>query len=82
VSQRSATILVVDDEEPLRDFLALLLQDLGHRVLQAINGREALELARAEHPDLVISDVMMPVMGGVELSHQLKDNVQGASGSS
>lgn len=72
--QRPSTILIVDDEDWLRDFLAYLLEDHGHRVLQANNGRRALELVRAEHPDLVISDVMMPVMGGVELSRNLKSS--------
>jgi CheY-like chemotaxis protein len=65
-------ILIVDDEAPLRDFLAVVLEDLGHRVLGAINGLHALALAAGEEPDLVISDVMMPVMGGLELTRRLK----------
>jgi CheY-like chemotaxis protein len=68
----SATILVVEDEEPLRDFLRVILEELGHHVLVATNGRQALELALAYHPDLVISDVMMPGMSGVELCRRLK----------
>ena len=72
---RVALILVVDDEAPLRDFLRLLLEELGHRVLEATNGKHALEVARAELPDLVISDIMMPIMGGVELSHRLKGEI-------
>ena len=62
-----ATILVVDDEAPIREFLAYLLEDLGHEVRQAINGRQAVEIASTKRPDLVISDVMMPIMGGPEL---------------
>jgi len=62
----------VEDEAPLRDFLASLFEDLGHKVVTAINGREALDAAKAEHPDLVLSDVMMPEMGGVELSTRLR----------
>jgi two-component system, OmpR family, phosphate regulon response regulator PhoB len=65
-------ILIVDDEAPLRDFLRIVLEDLGHRVVGAINGLHALTLAAAEPPDLVISDVMMPLMGGVELTRRLK----------
>ena len=61
-----ATILIVDDEAPIREFLALLLEDLGHEVRQAINGRQAVEIASSKRPDLIISDVMMPVMGGPE----------------
>ena len=72
MSVAAAVILIVDDEAPVRDFLALVLEDLGHRVVAAINGRHALTIAAEEHPDLVISDVMMPLMGGVELTRRLK----------
>ena len=68
----SAIILVVDDEEPLRAFLALLFEDLGHKVVTAMNGRQALDAARTEHPDLVVADVMMPEMGGVEMTLRLR----------
>jgi CheY-like chemotaxis protein len=72
MSVAAAVILIVDDEAPVRDFLALVLEDLGHRVVAAINGRHALTIAAEEHPKLVISDVMMPLMGGVELTRRLK----------
>ena len=71
-----ASILIVDDEGPIREFLALLLEDLGHEVRQAINGRQAVELATSARPDLVISDVMMPVMGGTELCDWVKRELQ------
>ena len=67
-----ATILIVDDEEPVRDFLAQMLADAGHRTLQAVHGAEALELVASEHPDLVVSDIMMPVLNGAELCRRLK----------
>ncbi len=67
-----ATILIVDDEEPVRDLLAILLEDAGHRTFGAIHGAEALELVAKEQPDLVISDVMMPVLNGTELCRRLK----------
>lgn len=67
-----ATILIVDDEEPVRDLLAILLEDAGHRTLRAIHGRQALDLIEAEPPDLVISDVMMPVLNGHELEERLQ----------
>src|ERR687885_1093335 len=72
MSVRPSVILVVDDEAPVRDVLALVLEDLGHRVLAATDGRQPLAVAAEEHPDLVISDVMMPLMGGVELTRRLK----------
>ncbi|MCA1723930.1 MAG: response regulator [Thermomicrobia bacterium] len=57
------------------DLLRDLLEDEGHTVLAARNGREALALARAEHPDLVLSDVMMPLMNGVQLARMLRDEL-------
>jgi CheY-like chemotaxis protein len=67
-----ATILIVDDEGPVRAFLALLLADSGHRTLVAIHGRQALHVVEGERPDLVIADIMMPVLNGVEMCRQLK----------
>lgn len=66
------TVLIVDDEPPLTDVIRLLVEDLGHRALTASNGVEAFELAEREHPDLVISDIMMPLMSGDELCRRLK----------
>lgn len=70
-----ATIVLVDDERPVREILAQALEDGGHRVLQAFHGRHALKVidsTRPETPDLVITDVMMPLVGGVELCRMLK----------
>ncbi len=77
-----AVIVVVDDERPLREFLADALEEHGYRVLQAINGRHALKVissAGQDSPDLIISDVMMPVVGGVELCRAIKANPQTAA---
>ena len=67
-----SAILIVDDEQPVREFIGLVLADAGHQTVLASNGRHALELMRAGRPDLVISDVMMPLMNGVELCQHLK----------
>lgn len=69
-----ATILIVEDEEPVREILALILSDAGYQLLLATNGFHALELLHGEArlPDLVITDVMMPVLNGVQLTQQLK----------
>lgn len=67
-----ARILVVDDRETNREFLATLLGYRKHHILQAADGREALALTRAEHPDLIISDILMPTMDGYELVRQLR----------
>jgi signal transduction histidine kinase/DNA-binding response OmpR family regulator len=67
-----ATILVVDDHPINRDFLVRLLGYQGHRLLEATDGAEALEVARTVHPDLIISDILMPTMDGYELVRQLR----------
>lgn len=66
------SILVVDDEEAVVEFVGSLLEDAGYRVLRAYDGRSALELARAERPDLIITDIMMPIMNGLELCQALQ----------
>jgi len=66
------TILIVDDEEPVRDFLSQFLEDAGYRVIQAINGAQALTATAHDRPDLVIADIMMPVLSGAELCRRLK----------
>jgi PAS domain S-box-containing protein len=69
-----ATILIVDDVTVNRAFLVTLLGDKGHRLLEAKNGSDALALAQAEHPNLVITDVLMPVMDGYEFVRQLRED--------
>ena len=61
-----ATILVVDDKANIRRLLQDYLTEQGYRVLVAENGREALYVARAEKPDLILLDIMMPEMDGYE----------------
>jgi len=67
-----ATILVVDDRAPDRELLVYLLDHAGYRVIEAADGAEALRLAQAECPDLVISDVLLPEMDGYEFVRQLR----------
>ena len=67
-----ATILVADDNWANRHALAALLESAGHRVLTSSDGREALASAHRERPELVISDVLMPMMDGYELARCLK----------
>ena len=74
-----ATILIVDDEQPLRELLADVLESGGHRVMMAGNGREALTIVARDRPDLVVSDVMMPLLNGVRLCRQIKDDPPTAS---
>lgn len=60
----SKTILIIDDEYYVRDSMAAYLEDVGYRVLSAENGRQGLELFRRETPDIVLTDLRMPVMDG------------------
>jgi signal transduction histidine kinase len=70
----SATILVLDDRDADRNLLVTVLGYAGHEVLEATNGVEGLKLARARHPDLVISDILMPGMNGYEFARELRDD--------
>ena len=67
-------ILVVDDDPFSMDYLEQELQDLGYTTASARNGQEALEQVRAQAPDLILLDVMMPVMDGFTVCHVLKGN--------
>jgi two-component system cell cycle sensor histidine kinase/response regulator CckA len=67
-----ATILIVDDFSANRTVLATLLRREGHRLVEAADGREGLAAVHAEHPDLVITDLMMPRMDGYEFVKQLR----------
>ena len=67
-----SVILVVDDEPDLRFLLRRVFEAGGHEVLEAGNGADALASVRRSPPDLVVTDVMMPVMDGVELIRRLR----------
>jgi two-component system, OmpR family, alkaline phosphatase synthesis response regulator PhoP len=66
------TILVVDDEKPIREAIAIFLELDGYKVIVANNGVEALQAIAEERPDLILCDVMMPVLDGRELCRCLK----------
>lgn len=66
------SILVVDDDELGRSMLKLFLQDAGFMVHSAVDGAEALQSARSEAPDVIITDALMPIIDGFELCRQCK----------
>lgn len=68
------SILVVEDNFDLREFLITNLYD-NYTILEADNGKSGLEIARIHNPDLIISDIMMPVMDGLNLCTQIKTNI-------
>ncbi|MES2591656.1 MAG: response regulator transcription factor [Bacteroidota bacterium] len=65
-------ILLVDDEQDILEFLSYNLKKEGFKVFTAINGKEALTLAKNEIPDLIILDVMMPDMDGIETCREMR----------
>jgi two-component system chemotaxis response regulator CheY len=70
-------ILVIEDEESLRSALVGILEKEGFGVEQAENGKEGLEKALKSHPDLMLVDLLMPVMSGVDMVKKLQKDTWG-----
>ena len=68
-----AQILVADDHKDFRDAVRLLLEQKGHHVVDAVDGKDAVLLCRSLHPDLVILDIFMPKKDGIEAMWQMRD---------
>ncbi len=69
-------ILIVEDEAPLRSAVSDILAFEGFTVFQAKNGQEGLDLALAEHPNLILLDLMMPVMDGLTMLEKLRTDAE------
>jgi two-component system cell cycle response regulator DivK len=67
------TIMVVDDNEDLREMLRFMVERLGYTVVEAENGREAIEIASRRCPDLILMDLCMPVMDGFAATRLLRE---------
>jgi CheY-like chemotaxis protein len=74
VERDSFTVLVVDDDPNIRRMIIAALKRDGYEFLEAPNGREALDLMRAEHPDVVVLDLMMPVLSGWDVLRERSDD--------
>lgn len=70
-------ILVIDDEKTLLDTIAAALQDAGFKVLKANNGQDGYQLALKEHPDLILTDNLMPKMSGIQMAVVLRNDPWG-----
>ena len=70
--ERQKTVMVVDDYEDLRHLTHLALETLGYRVVEATNVEEAVELAQAELPDLILMDLSMPNLDGFAAIHRIR----------
>lgn len=68
------TILVVDDEKEIRDLIGIYLANEGYKVIKAANGLEALNHLEKEETDLIILDIMMPSMDGIEACIKIREN--------
>jgi DNA-binding NtrC family response regulator len=73
MTRAKQVILIVDDEEGLREGLGKLLEDDGYAVLSAENGEQALEILQQSHIDLVLTDMRMPGMDGIELLKKIRE---------
>jgi PAS domain S-box-containing protein len=69
---RPPTVLVIDDDRAATDLVQVILENEGYHVLKAFQGKDGVELAAREHPDLVILDLIMPEMSGFNVAYQLK----------
>lgn len=70
----SSTILIVDDNTDMRNYVASVLRQAGYTVLLARNGAEGLETAQTDRPDLIVTDLMMPVVSGLEMIQWIRHN--------
>jgi len=66
------TIMIVEDYDDTRYLLKRLLESKGYRVLEAVNGQEAVEIAQTEHPDLILMDLDLPILDGIEATQHLR----------
>ncbi|MBL8149698.1 MAG: response regulator [Blastocatellia bacterium] len=70
------TILIVDDEQDLLDLMEIILEAEGYNVIKAINGKEALVKISTSMPDLVLLDVMMPIMDGWQVLKNMRKDAR------
>jgi CheY-like chemotaxis protein len=70
--EKRSSVLVIDDDRAATDLVQVILENEGYRVLKAFHGKDGVEIAAREHPDLIILDLIMPEMSGFNVAYQLK----------
>lgn len=70
----SKKILIVDDSESIREIVSFSLENAGHNVLKANDGQDALTFLNGDKIDLIITDLHMPIMNGIELIKKVREN--------
>ena len=74
MAKQRHSVLVVDDDQVVRTVLINILKREGYRVVEATNGKEALAIIKQNVPDFVITDLVMPEMGGLDLLIEIKND--------
>ena len=69
---RDKTVLIVEDSEDARYFMRLALEKHGYLIVEAENGARAVELAESERPDIILMDLSLPVMDGIEATEKIR----------
>jgi DNA-binding response OmpR family regulator len=77
-TDQTGLILAADDDEDILELVCLTLEQVGHKMIKASDGGEALELARRHRPDVCVLDVVMPARTGVEVVEALRDSAETA----
>ncbi|HEV2883734.1 MAG TPA: response regulator [Pyrinomonadaceae bacterium] len=72
IDPRDKTILIVEDADDARFLMRLELEPLGYRILEAGDGETAIEVAQRERPDLILMDLSLPVLDGIEAAEQIR----------
>lgn len=72
-------ILLADDEEDIKTVMRLFLEEKGYDIITAFDGLDAIDVTRTEKPDLILLDIMMPVINGFEVCQKLKADVATAN---